>query len=229
MSDTAAEWPELTPLERRVLGVLIEKQKTTPDAYPMSLNGLVTGANQKSNRDPLMTVDGLAVEETLAALQQKGLTARVDTGRVEKWRHLVYERWQVDKDSIALLAELLLRGPQTEGELRARVSRMEPIADLPALRAIIVPLIERRLVHWLTPEGRRGALLAHGLYPADEWERLRENAPAPAESESPSAPRQPGLAELRAEVAELRRAVDELRQIIQPAQSTARPAETPPA
>lgn len=228
MSESAA-WPELSSLERRVIGVLIEKQKTTPDTYPMSVNGLVTGANQKSNRDPLMAVDDVAIEDTLAGLQSRGLVARVDTGRVEKWRHLVYERWQVEKDHIALLAELLLRGPQTEGELRSRVSRMEPIADLPALKAIIAPLAERGLVRWLSPEGRRGALLAHGLYSPAEWDRLRDRAAAaPVADESP-AERAPGLAELRAEVAELRRAVDELRQIVQSSHSTARPSGTPPA
>lgn len=229
MPEPTSAWPELSSIERRILGVLIEKQKTTPDGYPMSVNGLVTGSNQKSNREPVMSVDDVAVEDTLAGLLSRGLVARVDTGRVEKWRHLIYERWQVEKDGIALLAELLLRGPQTEGELRSRVSRMEPLADLTALRNVITPLAERGLVRWLTPEGRRGALLAHGFYAADEWNRLRERAEAGQTAEEAPAPSAPGLAELRAEVAELRRAVDELRQITQSSHPPAGPAGTQPA
>src|SRR5947209_5000401 len=116
-------WPVLSPNERRVLGVMIEKGKTTPDAYPLSVNAVVTGSNQKSNRDPLLNLNDLDVEEALAEVQQKGLAMKVIGGRVERWRHLVYEKWQIDKVEIAILGELLLRGAQTEGELRARASR----------------------------------------------------------------------------------------------------------
>src|SRR5437764_619282 len=136
MSDAPNTWPTLSTVERRVLGVLIEKQKTTPDVYPMSLNALVTGCNQKSNREPVLSLEDAEVEDTLVGLQKLALATRVDSGRVEKWRHLLYETWHVTKSEIAVLAELLLRGPQTEGDLRARVSRLEPVADLDALRAL---------------------------------------------------------------------------------------------
>src|SRR5215213_8354496 len=111
-----ANWPALTLAERRVLGALIEKQKTTPDVYPMTLNGLVTACNQKSNRDPVMSLADYEVEETLSGLQKQALATRVESGRVDKFRHLLYEAWGVSKTEIAVLAELLLRGPQTEGE-----------------------------------------------------------------------------------------------------------------
>src|SRR3954463_7815047 len=154
MSDQPAlqSWPVLAPLERRVLGVLVEKQKTTPDVYPMSLNGLVTGCNQKSNRDPVTSYADTEVEDTLVGLQRQALVTRVDSGRVEKWRHLLYEQWAVGKAEIAGLAELLLRGPPTEGDPPARVSRMEPVEALDALRNVCKPLARRGLVVYLTPE-----------------------------------------------------------------------------
>src|SRR5262249_46510229 len=140
-------WPVLALHERRVLGVLVEKAKTTPDAYPLSLNALVTGCNQKSNRDPVLNLTDDDVEDALLSTQQKGLTIKVtSTGRVIRWRHALYEAWKLDKKELAVLAELLLRGPQTEGELRARASRMEPLDDLDTLRAVLRPLTERQLV-----------------------------------------------------------------------------------
>jgi hypothetical protein len=207
-------WPVLSAAERRVLGVLVEKAKTTPDVYPLSVNSLVTGCNQKSNRDPLLNLSDADVEETLAGLQKKGLVLKITGGRVERWRHALYEVWRVDKGELAVLAELLLRGPQTEGELRARASRMEPIDDREALRAVLRPLAERRLVVYLTPEGRRGTLLSHGFHAPDDLERLRTKhaAEAPAEAPAPAAAPDPEarLAEERGEVAALRSAVADL-------------------
>src|SRR5438045_7763629 len=93
-----AAWPApLTVNERRVLGVLVEKAKTTPDVYPLSLNSLVTGSNQKSNRDPVMNLADFQVEEALAGGQKKGLIIKITGGRVERWRHALYEAWRVDK------------------------------------------------------------------------------------------------------------------------------------
>src|SRR3954467_3841277 len=173
MDSSPQSWPVLSLLERRLLGVLVEKQKTTPDIYPMSLNAVVTGCNQKSNRDPILNVTDVDAEDTLLNLQKRALVTRVDSGRVEKWRHLLYEQWHVGKGEIAVLAELLLRGPQTEGDLRARVSRMEPVEDLDALRALLQPLVQRGLVTYLTPEGGRGRVLTHGSQEPQELERLK--------------------------------------------------------
>jgi uncharacterized protein YceH (UPF0502 family) len=169
----AAAWPVLSTNERRVLGVLVEKAKTTPDVYPLSLNSLVTGCNQKSNRDPVVELSDLDVEEGLASAQKKGLVIKITGGRVERWRHHLYESWHADKVELAILTELLLRGPQTEGELRGRASRMEPIEDLNTLRSLLSRLAERRLVVHLSPEGRRGAMITHGFHAPDEMAALR--------------------------------------------------------
>jgi uncharacterized protein YceH (UPF0502 family) len=167
-------WPVLNVHERRVLGVLAEKGKTTPDAYPMSLNGLVTGCNQKSNRDPVLSLTEDDVEEALRAAQQKGLAIRVTgSGRVERWKHNLYDALGVGKVELAVVAELLLRGPQTEGELRGRAARMEPVEDLDALRAVLKPLSERRLVVYLSPEKSRGTVVTHGFHAPQELEKLR--------------------------------------------------------
>src|SRR5579884_2821987 len=145
-------WDPLPPPERRVLGVLVEKQKTskTADAYPLTLNALTTGCNQKSNRDPVMDLTDDEVEETLSSLQKKGLVMRMTGSRVDRYRHLLYEAWKVTKLELAVLAELLLRGAQTKGELRGRVSRMDPIDTLDDLEAVLKPLVDRRLVVYLT-------------------------------------------------------------------------------
>src|SRR5450432_1916678 len=144
--ETPESWPVLSVLERRILGVMVEKAKTTPDTYPLSVNSVVTGCNQKSNRDPIINVDEIDAEETLSGMQAKGLVIKITGGRVVRWRHHLYEKWHVNKVELALLAELLLRGAQTEGELRGRASRMEPLDDLEQLRQALRPLAERKLV-----------------------------------------------------------------------------------
>ncbi|MHB1425276.1 MAG: YceH family protein [Gemmataceae bacterium] len=226
----ASTWPVLDMRERRVLGVLIEKAKTTPDTYPLSVNALVTGCNQKSNRDPLLNLTDLEVEDTLARCQKKGLAIKITGGRVVRWKHNLYEAWHVDKADLAVLGELLLRGPQTEGELRSRASRMEPIDDLDALRMVLRPLVERKLVVYLTPEERRGAVLTHGFHDPHELERLRSRVPAEpsAEITSPAAPAssanderlselESGLRAVSEEIAALKQTIaglqEELRQL----------------
>jgi len=165
--------PVLNVNERRVLGVLVEKAKTTPDTYPLSINALLTGCNQKSNRDPLLDLNEDDVQQALTGVQQKGLGIKITGGRVVRWRHNLYEAWRLGKVELAIIAELLLRGPQTEGELRGRAGRMEPVADLDTLRELLRPLAERRLVVYLSAEGRRGTVLTHGFHSPDELERLR--------------------------------------------------------
>jgi hypothetical protein len=208
------QWRPLTSRQRRVAGVLVEKAKTTPDAYPMTLNALVAGCNQKSNRDPQMNLTAEEAEELLDQLRGMGAVAEVHgSGRVAKYRHLLYEWLGVDKHEIAVMAELLLRGEQTVGELRGRAARMEPIADLHELRPIVDALIAKRLVISLTPECR-GQVVSHNLYSEKELEQLklrfRDGAPT-ADSHVEPARRAPaaGIAsgvaeELRAEIAELR-------------------------
>src|SRR6516164_6912573 len=112
-AEAPTEWPVLTLQERRVLGVLVEKAKTTPDIYPLSLNALVAGCNQKSNRDPVLSLSDIEVEEALASAQAKRLAVKITGGRVVRWRHALYEALGVDKCGLAILGELLLRGAQT--------------------------------------------------------------------------------------------------------------------
>lgn len=180
--------------------MLIEKQKTgSGDTYPMSVNGVVTGCNQKSNRDPVMSLDEDEVEETLLALNRKVLVNRVQGGRVEKWRHLLYDLWKVSKVEMAIIAELLLRGPQTEGDLRGRASRMDPIADLDELRGLLKELGRRNFVVYLTAGGR-GAVVTHGFHTPEELaaERARHGGGgdvlARSASEGPSLARSATLA-----------------------------------
>ena len=176
MDNNATRTGEIRPLdatERRVLGVLIEKAKTTPDQYPLSLNGLVTGCNQKSNRDPVMTVDEEQVMRAVAGLRKCGAMAEVyGSGKIPRYRHLAYEWLGVEKEELAILGELLLRGEQTEGDLRGRASRMDPIPDLDVLRGHLDRLADRGLVVWLSPPGR-GRMLTHGLLPAEKLEKVR--------------------------------------------------------
>ena len=210
-------WPVLGLSERRVLGVLAEKAKTTPDTYPMSVNALVTGCNQKSNRDPILNLTEDEVEDTLNELQTRGLATKILGGRVVRWKHNLYEAWQLEKVDLAVLADLLLRGPQTEGELRSHASRMEPIDDLDQLRAVLRPLAARNLVVFLGPEGRRGTLIAHGFHEAPELEALRsqgrvEDAPAPRSAGPvPLVASEGSIQEIRAEIDTLRTQLQQLQ------------------
>jgi uncharacterized protein len=214
---TPQSWPVLSLAERRVLGVLAEKAKTTPDTYPMSINALMTGCNQKSNRDPIMNFVEEEVEETLAQLQSRGLTTKILGGRVVRYKHNLYEAWQLSKVELAVLAELLLRGPQTEGELRTHASRMEPIDDLDRLRAVVRPLTERGAVVFLGPEGRRGTLITHGCHDPRELEGLRRRASADdavAPSRVAPVPASNELQELGAEIASLRGQLVEVQEAL---------------
>jgi uncharacterized protein YceH (UPF0502 family) len=178
-------WQPLGPIGRRIVGALAEKAKTTPDAYPMSLNAIVIACNQKSNRFPLMQLQPDAVEEALEGLRGMGAVGMVEGyGRVTKYRHYLYEWLGVDKVEMAVMTELLLRGAQTLGELRGRASRMEPLADLPALRAVLDSLRSKGLVVMLTPEGR-GQVVSHALYQPREMESLRAQYSQSAAGESP--------------------------------------------
>ena len=122
------------------MGVLVEKAKTTPEYYPMTVAAIVAACNQKSNRDPVTNYDQDDVEETLQGLRKKGAVILIEgSGRVAKWKHTLYDWLKVTKVELAVLAELLLRGPQTEGELRARASRMEPLEDCQRSRPFWTP------------------------------------------------------------------------------------------
>jgi len=213
-------WEPLSLLERRILGVLVEKQKTSKsaDSYPLSLNALTTGCNQKSNREPVLDLDDVEVEEGLAGLQKKGLAVRLTGSRVDRFKHELYEKWTPHGAQMAVLAELLLRGPQTKGELRIRASRMDPIETLEALEEVLTPLVERGLVVYLTDPDRRGAIVSHGFHSPDDLERLKAQHAAGMALEEVAAPRQAApttspdeLTELKNRVTILENQVAELR------------------
>src|SRR4051794_10550383 len=169
-------WQPLEAIERRVLGVLIEKAKTTPENYPLSLNALRSGCNQKNNRAPLMQLEEAQIEDALEKLRQLGAVAQIQgTSRIDRYRHLAYEWLGVEKVELAVMAELLLRGPQTVGELRGRAARMEPIKDLGELRPVLGALEKKKLIQYLTPPGR-GSILTHALHLEREMDKIRREA-----------------------------------------------------
>jgi len=175
-SQTSRHWRPLEPIERRVLGVLIEKAKTTPDAYPLSLNALKSGCNQKNNRSPLMQLEEPRIEEALDGLRKLGAAAVVQGGgRIDRFRHFAYEWLGVEKVELAVMAELLLRGSQTVGELRGRAARMEPIKGLSELQPTLDSLQAKGLIQYLTPPGR-GSVVTHCLYLERELDKVHREA-----------------------------------------------------
>jgi uncharacterized protein len=185
---------DLSPVEIRVLGSLLEKQRTTPDAYPLTLNALRLACNQATNRDPVVDYGEDEIREALDRLRRRGFT-RLTSGhgsRAPKFRHLLDEALGAPRDEIALLGVLMLRGPQTPGELKQRSERLHDFGGLDAVGAALERLIERDLVARL---GRR---------PGQKEERYAqllgedEGAPVMADSQ-PAAPaaaeQEPGLAE----------------------------------
>jgi len=136
--------PILTPAEARVLGCLIEKKELTPDVYPMTSNALVAAANQKTSRDPVMALDQSEVNRALGALQSKGLVRQQFASRVERYEHLMAQKFSLTRNQSALLGLLMLRGPQTVHELLARAERMASFADAEAVHGELDMLIGRR-------------------------------------------------------------------------------------
>src|SRR5580765_8967079 len=136
---------QLSEVEARVLGSLIEKDITTPDYYPLSLNALVNACNQKNNREPVMTLDESAVRDALATLQEKRLAGPASgaDSRVTKFEHRLQEVFNFDRREIAVVCVLLLRGPQTSGELRGRTERMYRFEALDDVEATLKKLTER--------------------------------------------------------------------------------------
>jgi hypothetical protein len=136
---------DLDPIEARVLGCLAEKDLATPEYYPLSLNALTNACNQKSNRDPVVSYEEAAVYEALASLRDRGLAAFVSQSgsRVEKYRHLLSERFNFTRGEQALITVLLLRGPQTPGELRQRTERLHRFEDIDTMLHTLARLAER--------------------------------------------------------------------------------------
>ncbi|WP_026852407.1 YceH family protein [Geothrix fermentans] len=197
---------DLAPLECRVLGCLLEKQLSTPDVYPLSLNALVNACNQSSNREPVLAVTEAEAQAAVNALIARGL-AETWPGRVLKIAHTAKPTWNLSVQEGALLAELLLRGPQTPGELRTNTKRMYAFPDLAELEACLAALMDAEpplAVRLARAPGAREARVAHLL----AGPVAAEAAPVRT---SPSAA--PGRVEqLEAEVASLREELGALRQ-----------------
>lgn len=134
---------ELTPEEVRILGVLVEKEATTPDHYPLSTNALTNACNQKTSRYPVVDYDQRTVSDTMLLLRPAGLARTVISGRTEKHRHVIGEAWGLDPASLAVLAVLMLRGPQSPGELRTRTERAHAFDSLEAVEVVLVDLAGR--------------------------------------------------------------------------------------
>ena len=232
---------QLTANEARLLGALIEKSTTTPEQYPLSINALAAGANQKNNRDPVMQLGEDEVFEAAEGLREKQLAVRVDAvgSRVHKYRHQAGETLRCRQGELAILAELLLRGPQTLGELRGRASRMHPLATLDDAKMMLRALMEHAepLVKEIPPlPGSRAERYLQLLSPhshASEADATA-NAAAATPSTGTAAPR--GLAErvahLENEVLTLRTALQKLASSIGEADplaaSVTMPDESPP-
>jgi hypothetical protein len=204
----------LSEIEARVLGSLIEKELTTPAYYPLSLNALVNACNQKSNRDPYMNLDENAVREALRTLHQKELAGPADNmeSRVKKYEHRLQGAFNFTRHETAILCELLLRGPQTPGELRGRAERMHSFDDLGIVQSTLQRLMKREppLVKLLprqpgTKEARYAHLLCGELA---SWQREQEAEPVVVSGSSMSQQ----IARLENDVANLQKEVADLKQ-----------------
>lgn len=228
--DAPAQTPSGTPdaelmlnlIEARVLGCLLEKEKTTPENYPLSLNALVNACNQKSNRNPVMALTAREVELALDGLRRRrlaGLFSGADA-RVPKFKHTLDLGLPMEAADEAVLCELLLRGPQTTGELRGRCERMHPFAETAAVEASLQRLAERpagRLVITLPrqagqKESRHAQTLtgppdATAIAATPQADPLKVAIELPAEAETRFAALEQSVAALRAEVAALRQSL----------------------
>jgi len=204
--------PVLNTVEARVLGALIEKDTTTPDYYPLSLNALINACNQKSNRDPVMTLGEDAVRDALLALNEKGLAGPVSSAdsRVPKYEHRLQEAFNLPRAETAVLCVLLLRGPQTPGELRGRTERMHRFEELTDVHSALQRLIQRDppLVKMLPRQpGTKEARYAH-LLSGD----VEVNEPmAPEFSTAAASADGDRIARLEAEIETLKSEIAELK------------------
>lgn len=187
---------ELSRLQRRVLGTLVEKGLTTPEQYPLTVKAATAGCNQKSNREPVTNYSEGDVLQALDELREMGLVAVVLSGggRTERYRHYVRKRFPYSEPQIAIMTELWLRGRQQLGELRTRASRMVPIESQESLRQELEGLLQLGHLQASGPLERRGIEVDHNFYRANEGKKLEATAeevrdePAPAAAHSHSPP-----------------------------------------
>ncbi len=212
---------ELSEVEVRVLAALVEKETTTPEYYPLSLNALINACNQKSNRDPVMTLDEEAVRKALRSLTERAMVRSASgDSRVAKFEHRLNELYNFHRHEIAVLCVLLLRGPQTPGELRTRCERMYAFEDLDAVHAALNLLMRREpaLVKVLprqpgTKESRYMHLLSGDAAPAEGRTAAEETAnAAPEHMQGVTSANADRIRDLEDEVSQLRRELETLRE-----------------
>jgi uncharacterized protein YceH (UPF0502 family) len=208
-----ASLPHLSLLEARILGVLVEKQLATPDYYPLTINALVAGCNQKTSRDPVMNVSESEVQSALDGLRRQTLVIESSGGRVMRYAHNLGRVLEVPQAVVALLAVLMLRGPQTPGELRINTDRLYRFADISSVEAYLDEMAERSagalVVKLPKQPGSREHRYAHllsGPVSADREESSRREEVAPGELAAVEAK----VAQLQGEVASLKRMVERL-------------------
>jgi uncharacterized protein len=191
----------LHPAEVRVLGALLEKEITTPEDYPLTVNALVNACNQKSNRDPVVNYTEEVVQQALALLRHKGLAVRISGSghRVEKYGHLLGEKLNLGRRESAVLCMLMLRGPQTVGELRGRTERMYEFTELADVEHCLESLSTRQPDPLVAP------------MPRGRWAQLLGGTPDPTAEEAPSAP----PSDLEHRVTTLEREVADLKQMLE--------------
>ena len=141
--------PVLSLLETRVLGTLVEKQLTVPDSYPLTLNALVAGCNQKTSRSPVMDATEAEVQAGIDGLKRRNLVMETSGGRVARYAHNLERVLQVPSQAAALLTSLMLRGPQTAGELRISCERLHKFSDISAVQGFLEELAARPWAHWI--------------------------------------------------------------------------------
>ena len=204
--------PALTLLQTRVLGVLIEKQHTVPDTYPLSLNTLVSGCNQKTSRDPVMTVSEAEAQDALDELKSLSLVMEGSGSRVTRYEHNVERVLHLPSQSVAIMAVLMLRGPQTPGELRINCERLHKFSDISSVEAFMHELRDRPAGALVVELPRRPGAREN------RWAHLLSGAPAmEAQAEAPSfAPVAPSVtADLAGRVAQLEHEVAELKAVVE--------------
>ena len=206
----------LNDTELRVLGSLIEKELTTPEYYPLSLNALVNACNQKSNRDPVLNLEEAEVTRALDSLRFKQFALLSGAGgRVAKYRHALVEKFRFSPAELALICELMVRGPQTVGELRNRAERMHPFGELAEVEAVLEELMERSpavVARLPRQPGRKESRYCH-LFGGEPDLASLEAAPTEA-ARGRGAAEGERMARLEQELSELRQEVAGLRQIL---------------
>src|SRR5215831_16044735 len=208
----------LSPVEVRILGALVEKEATTPDNYPLSLNALTNACNQTSNRDPVMDLDETAVRNAVNSLRQQSLVRAVQHSgsRVMKFQHLMNERLNLDAPALGVMCVLMLRGPQTSGEIRGRTSRLAEFGSVADVETVLASLSAAGLVVQLDRRpGQKEARYVHllsGAPPAAAADdAVSPGEPIPAErSEDRISSLEIAVADLRGEVADLRAKLEDL-------------------